>query len=185
MDIMKFFNLVKFILALIQGNYVTVTEFSRFFNFLCGTHTNTVGRINKMLCKAGYQGIYEDVIYSDDEQIYLQFESDNMMYYIPTVKGLKWNKLATIEREKYANNTIQVKEIKYLQWDPQILFRIFDFKYDDDVNEISNKIVKKAKEYNLINTYREIIDRDILRKNLSMVKKIFDLVENKKSNELK
>lgn len=49
-DIMKFYNLVKFIFALKQGNYVTVTEISRFIEFLLGTHTNTV---NRMLCTKG------------------------------------------------------------------------------------------------------------------------------------
>ena len=179
MDIMQFFNLVKFILALLQGNYVTVTEFSNFFNFLCGTHTTTVTRINKMLCKTGYQGIYTNVI--DDEQIYFQFESENTMYYLPTIKGLKWLKLATVQKEKYVGYSQQVIEIKYLQWNPQILFKIFDFTFNDDINQIAKKIIKKAKEYNLINTYREIIDRNILIKNLSIIKRLFALAENKKA----
>ncbi len=173
MDIMRFFNLVKFIFALMQGNYVTVTEFSRFFNFLCGTHTNTVSRINKMLCKADYQVTTQDLSQLDDEVTYIEYGCDDM-YYISTPKGLKWRKIAIKE---IAENG-QLKNIRYLQWNPQILFEIFNFTFDDDVNDISKKIIDTVKEYDLINSKREIIDKNILQTNISILKNILELVQN-------
>lgn len=165
-----FFNIVKFLLALLKGQYVTITELGQFLNFLLGTHTITPKRVNKFLCATGHQCIPREIENFNDNVIYYEQDCEDM-YYVATISSIYWREISIKSEE----NIVGTINHRYLKWNLQILNLIFDFSFDDEADKISRKIIEKVKEFDLIDSKREIVDMNILKQNLRTIKRLLEL----------